>query len=74
MFITLFDSQGVVHYEWVSTGHTVKQCVYLELLSGCVSQSGRNSLEVLQNRIINAIPCAPTHASFLIVQFFLAKK
>jgi len=32
MLLTFFDIRGIVHYEFVSTGETVNQVYYLEVL------------------------------------------
>jgi len=47
-FADFFDIRGIVHYEFLSTGQTVNQVYYLEVLESLREMLDRNDPNVLQ--------------------------
>ena len=72
MLICFFDSEGIVHTEFVPQGHTVNQFYYHEILERLRKRVVRVRPSIADNWMLHH-DNAPCHAAISVIEF-LAKK
>jgi transposase len=70
-----FDIKGIVHYEFVRTGHTVNQVYYLEVPKRLREKVRRKRLELFPNNSwILHHNNAPAHTALSVREFLATKQ
>ena len=70
MFITFFDSKGIIHREFVPTGQTITGAYYLEVLKRLMDRIRRIRPEYRNPEIWSLLhDNAPSHISLIVRQF-----
>ena len=74
MLIVFFDSQGIVHKEFVQEGCTVNAEYYKGVLDRLISRIRRVRPALYRNRGIFLLHNAPAHSAAIIGQFLTQKQ